>query len=247
MLTGNGLADYGKSKIGTPYFYGAKITDGLLTENKMQVMHSMYPSTVTTAYMKKARNKGQVGKTNTDCSGLISGYRGINIGSAQLYQKAYTRLPISNIKDFAVGVVLWKSGHVGIYAGIIDGVPMCYEAKGIDHGTKMTKVSATKWTHGLTFSDIDYTYENKVYGTWKTANPYNVPTELLYYDTSRVKEIRESVKWLQWELVEAGYDIAIDGKFGVKTKAALGKFQASCKIKIDNVCGPITVKCLIAA
>ena len=257
--TGKGLAEYGRSKVGTPYFYGAKPMNGNLTEKYMQLMHSMYPSTVTLAYMALARLKGQVGKVNTDCSGLIAGYRGINKGSSQLYQTAYTRMPISNVKDFAPGVVLWKNGHVGIYAGIIDGVPMCYEAKGINYGTVMTKVSATKWKYGLTFSDIDYTYDVKVPGTWKGTNPYKEPVMLVTSKAQAKKKgvknyiyIAEGVKWLQWELKEAGYDLGtsgpgkdgIDGECGSKTVKALIAYQKSCKITADGLAGSITRKYL---
>jgi peptidoglycan hydrolase-like protein with peptidoglycan-binding domain len=240
MLTGQGLADYGKKMMGTPYFYGAKIPDGALTESKMQLMHKMYPSTVTGSYVQKARNRRQVGRVNVDCSGLVAGYRGVNTGSAQLYSTAQKRMPIGGIKDFAVGVVLWKTGHVGIYAGIIDGVPMCYEARGINDGTVMSRVSATKWAYGLTFADISYTYNVIVGGTSKGTNPYREPDGLLSYDMSRATVVSEPVKWLQWELVEAGYGLAIDGWFGPKTRAALGAFQASCKIERDFVCGPVT-------
>lgn len=74
MLTGNGLSEYARVHLGTPYFYGAKIPEGALTERKMSTMHAMYPKVVTTNYMAKARRKGQVGKVNVDCSGLIAGY-----------------------------------------------------------------------------------------------------------------------------------------------------------------------------
>ena len=260
--TGRGLAEYGRSKLGTPYFYGAKPMNGKLTEKYMQSMHNMYPKTVTNSYMAKARRKGQVGKVNTDCSGLIAGYRNINKGSAQLYQTAYTRMPISKVKDFAIGTVLWKNGHVGIYAGIVNGVPMCYEAKGIDYGTVMTKVSATKWQYGLTFSDIDYKYENKVEGTWKGNNPYREPTKTV---TSKAQAKKKGIKnyvcsgedvmWIQWELKEAGYDLGttgpnkdgIDGECGSKTVKAIIAYQKSCKITADGLAGSTTRKYLKAA
>lgn len=54
MLTGQGLAEYAIRKLGTPYFYGAKIREGALTETKMQKMHTLYPKTVTAAYMAKS-------------------------------------------------------------------------------------------------------------------------------------------------------------------------------------------------
>jgi hypothetical protein len=240
MKTGQGLADYAKGLLCTPYFYGAKVSDGVLTEKKMDLMHSMYPDTVTTSYMQKARMQGQVGKINVDCSGLIAGYRGINKGSSQLYSTAARRMPISKIDDFAIGVVLWKKGHVGVYIGKENGVPMCIEAKGINYGTVKTKVSSQKWTYGLTFDDMSYDYDVSVPGTSKGINPYAEPTALLRYAKADVGKVRESVKWLQWELVEAGYDIEIDGQFGKKTDAALRDFQKSSKLVVDGICGSAT-------
>lgn len=255
MKTGSGMVEYAYNRLGTPYFYGAKITDGRLTEGKMANMHNMYPKVVTNSYMAKARRKGQVGKVNVDCSGLIAGYRQINLGSAQLYQKAYTRMPIAQINDFAPGVVLWKSGHVGVYIGKVNGVPMCIEAKGIDYGTVMTKVSATKWVYGLTFAEISYVYDNKVPGTWKGINPYTEPTvTVTSASQARKKGIKtyisrgEGVKWIQWELVEAGLltEKDIDGICGSKTVAAIIKYQQSCKITADGLAGKTTRQYLAA-
>lgn len=255
MKTGSGMVEYAYNRLGTPYFYGAKITDGRLTEGKMANMHNMYPKVVTNSYMAKARRKGQVGKVNVDCSGLIAGYRQINLGSAQLYQKAYTRMPIAQINDFAPGVVLWKSGHVGVYIGKVNGVPMCIEAKGIDYGTVMTKVSATKWVYGLTFAEISYVYDNKIPGAWKGTNPYTEPTvTVTSASQARKKGIKtyisrgEGVKWIQWELVEAGLltEKDIDGICGSKTVAAIIKYQQSCKITADGLAGKTTRQYLAA-
>lgn len=237
MKTGLDLVRYAESKIGTPYFYGAKMN--ILTETMMKSLHNSYPGTVTTSYMQKARNKGQVGKINTDCSGLIGGYRGKHIGSAQLYSSAKKRMDIKNVKDFAVGTVLWKSGHVGVYIGMENGVPMCVEAKGINYGVVKTQVADTKWTYGLTFSDIEYTYDVKLDGTKKAINPYIQPTSLLKKGAKG-----EAVKWLQFELVESGYKIAIDGSFGAKTLDAVRYFQKSAKLKVDGIVGPATIKAL---
>lgn len=253
MKTGKGLAEYAKVHLGTPYFYGAKIPEGVLTEKKMSTMHAMYPKVVTTAYMTKARSRGQVGKVNTDCSGLVGGYRQLNIGSAQLYQTAYTRMPIAQIDNFALGVVLWKSGHVGVYIGKINGVPMCIEAKGINYGTVQTKVSATKWVYGLTFKDMDYTYDTKVPGTWKGNNPYTEPTITVTSPAQAKKKkittyvsTGEDVKWIQWELMEAGLltEDDIDGICGSKTVATILEYQKSCKITADGLAGQTTRKYL---
>ena len=52
----------------------------------------------------------------------------------------------------------------------------------------------------------------------------------------------EGVKWLQWELVEAGYKIDIDGEFGEQTEKSLKDFQTSAKISADGICGRLTRK-----
>lgn len=256
MKTGKGLVEYAQVHLGTPYFYGAKIPEGALTEHKMSTMHALYPKVVTNAYMAKARSRGQVGKVNVDCSGLIAGYRQLNIGSYQLYQTAYTRMPIAQIDNFAPGVVLWKSGHVGVYVGKIDGVPMCIEAKGINYGTVMTKVSATKWVYGLTFKDLTYSYETKVPGSWKGTNPYTEPTMTVTSPAQAAKKKitsyisdGEEVKWVQWELMQAGLltEKDIDGICRSKTVAAIIKYQQSCKITADGLAGKTTRKYLKAA
>lgn len=239
--TGQGLADYGKSRVGTPYFYGAKISQGVMTNSRMNALHKAYPKIVTRAYMKKAKEKGQVGVINVDCSGLIAGYRDKNLGSAQLYEKAYARLPISEYNSFATGVVLWRSGHVGILSWENE-KPYVYEAKNLDRGTVRSLFVKSNWKYGLTFQDISYVYQNELgnVATWKGTNPYPMPAQNIKYQFIYRNKVREEVKWLQWELVEAGYDIKIDGMFGPKTLKAMQSFQSSCKIAVDKICGKIT-------
>lgn len=235
MLNGNDLARYAISKLGVPYFYGAKMQK--LSEAFMESMHKAYPKTVTTLYMAKARKKGMVGKVCCDCSGLIGAYRKKQIGSAQLYQTASKRLNISQINAFPIGTVLWKEGHVGVYIG--DGY--CVEEKGIDYGCVKTKVSATKWKYGLLFDDLDYNFELK--STSKKPNPYNEPKGLV---SRKSNSSKADVKWVQIELKEAGYTLDIDGVFGSKTEKAVKAFQKSCKITADGVVGNVTKKYLKA-
>lgn len=252
--TGNGLADYARSKVGTPYFYGSKIQYGYLTESYMSKMHAAYPKTVTAYYIGKARAKRQVGKVNVDCSGLIAGYTEKIIGSYQMYQQAYTRLPISKYKDFADGTVVWRSGHVGVFFRF-DGKYYVAEAKGIDYGTVISEFNQNKWCYGLTFKDLTYSYEKNLSkeASWKGTNPYTEPT-----CTVKRGSKGDDVKWVQWELREAGFDrpftyngktydaVEIDGDAGKITDAATKAFQASCKITVDGKCGSTTRKYLKA-
>ena len=229
-LTGQGLAAHGVCKKGTPYFYGSKMK--VLTETFMAQMHKAYPKTVTTAYMALARAKKMVGHVCVDCSGLISSYTKKELGSSQLYSQAYARLPISTWKDWAIGVVTYKKGHVGIYIG--EGKVV--EAKGINYGVVITDITKGGWTHGLTFSWIDYSYDYKIPNvTYKAANPYSEPQRLL-----RKGMTGQDVKWLQYELVEAGYKLTIDGDFGKVTDKALRDFQRSAKLRVDGLCGSET-------
>jgi peptidoglycan hydrolase-like protein with peptidoglycan-binding domain len=131
---------------------------------------------------------------------------------------------------------MWKQGHVGVYLG--DG--LVAEAKGIDYGTIISKVQDTKWQYGLTFSWMEYDIKEKVDSkdiTSKGQNPYTEPTKNLKKGDSG-----EGVKWLQWELNQSGYKLDIDGIFGSFTDQAVRKFQKSCKITIDGICGKVTRK-----
>ncbi len=242
QLTGTGLAAFALSKLGTPYFYGAKITYGVLTEKFMCEMHRKFPELVDDNYLKRAREQKQVGKVNVDCSGLIGAYRGRERSSSQLYSTAYVRFPVEKIADFAVGTVLWKPGHVGIYVGKQNRNMCCVEAKCINYGTIMSKVEDTDWKAGLIFSDMKYEYERKILGTWKGENPYMEPVFPVMHpkEAARCRGMKvitygEGVRWLQWELKEAGYTLKIDGVFGEETGAAVTAFQTSCELTPDGV------------
>lgn len=239
MLTGKGLVEFCRSKLGTPYFFGAKMD--ILTNELMFALHRSYPGTVTEAYIAKAKRNGQVNKVNTDCSGLIGAYREKQIGSAQLYQTAHTRLSINESDKWADGVVCWRSGHVGVFSKE-NGKKYVYEAKGIDYGTVKSDFNPSKWTCGLTFSDIDYTIEESVIDkTRRAANPFQEPT-----DNLKIGAKGQTVKWLQFELNEAGFDLSIDGDFGLLTDTAVRQFQKSCKIVVDGIVGPTTRRYLKA-
>lgn len=237
MKSGRGLADYALSKVGTPYFYGAKMQ--FLTESFMEQMHRLYPSTVTDSYMAKARAYGMVGKICVDCSGLIGAYRDRQIGSAQLYATANKRLSMKDVMSFPIGTVLYKKGHVGVLVSFENGIPMCVEAKGINYGTVKTKVSATKWTDGLLFADMEYdTNPGKIV---KKENPYEA-----YKPTRIIKKGCQGndVRWVQYELQEAGYDLECDGIAGPVTDKCIRSFQLSSKLIVDGKVGTNTIKAL---
>lgn len=144
----NELIEFCKSKIATPYVYGAK--GEVLTEQRLQVLVSQNPSVYTSQYIKKARRF--LGQHCTDCSGLISWYTGVIRGSYNFYDTATERIPIGALDESMIGWALWKPGHIGIYIG--NGY--CVEAKGIDYGTIKSRVRDTAWQKVLKLCDIDY-------------------------------------------------------------------------------------------
>lgn len=253
-LNGQGLADFAENRIGMPYFYGAKISYGILTEEFMNALHEKLPDLVTEAYMGLAKKQNQVGKINADCSGLIGAYLGAELSSAQMYAVADQRIMIQNpdiYECLPIGTVLWKPGHVGVYLGKRDGAYRCVEAKGIAYGTICSNVSDNDWQYGLLFPWINYDVENRITDTImsekfsitrKGENPYlrpyawiMQPEEAAQHPAVKKITCGEGVRWLQWELCEAGYLVKVDGIFSTETKTALQKFQISCELRPDGV------------
>lgn len=254
-LTGKGLAKFAASKAGTPYVYGAKGADGPLTQARVNWLAAHYPNVFTAGYLKKIKDRHYVGQVCCDCSGLISWYTGKVLGSSQLYNQAKARLPMSQLDKFAIGTVLYRQGHVGVYCGLNSkGQHILMEAKGIDHGTVCSIVNPAKWKCGLTFSWIDYSIDYPIDSnliTYKGINPYKEPTGIIKAGSSG-----EAVRWLQFELIESGYGyefsynhekhnpVVISGNFDKDTKAAVLSFQTSSKLEVDGIVGPATKKAL---
>ena len=77
----------------------------------------------------------------------------------------------------------------------------------------------------------------------KASNPYSEPTLTLYKGCKS-----NAVKWVQYELVQAGYGLAIDGSFGPATDKAVREYQRSRGrgLVVDGRVGPATRKALKA-
>lgn len=220
--TGEGLCDYARKKLGTPYFFGAKMQP--LTEEFMQNMHMRHPTIVTDEYMQKARTKGLIGQICCDCSGLIEGYTGCPMGTAQLYASSRLRMSVSNLRVFPRGTVLWKNGHVAVFTGYVNNMPYCIESRSLEYGCCISKIEGRGFTHGLLLKNILYASKN-LPGIEKIHNPYPFPQNVLYFGSKGCE-----VKWLQHALTESGYDIPITGQFDTPTKQALIAYQNTSDI-----------------
>ena len=143
--TAQGLIEFCRSKIGTPYVYGAK--GEVCSREKIIALQKQYgKGCVWDSDLNKA------GKVCVDCSGLISWYTGIIRGSSQYYATAVERIPISQINDSHIGWAVWLKGHIGVYIG----GGKYIAADGSQYGVREAAMSCQNWTYALKLCDIDY-------------------------------------------------------------------------------------------
>ena len=69
----------------------------------------------------------------------------------------------------------------------------------------------------------------------KKTNPYTEPTK----DVKKGSK-GENVKWVQWELNQAGSKLTIDGECGKETVAAIKSYQKSKGLTVDGIVGKDT-------
>lgn len=170
--TAAGLIAFAKSKIGTPYVYGAKGT--VMSLAKIRALRKMYGSNcVWESDDKKA------GRVCVDCSGLISWYTGIVRGSGQYKSTAVEVIPISKRSDAHIGWAVWMNGHIGIYLGNDQYIA----ADGSAYGVRIANLSQNGFTHLLKLCDIDYG-QGTASGPKETAKPsgghYNAAVVFTY-------------------------------------------------------------------
>ncbi|OLA29943.1 MAG: hypothetical protein BHW30_05410 [Firmicutes bacterium CAG_194_44_15] len=106
---------------------------------------------------------------------------------------------------------------------------------------QVNRINNLQYTEGM-YIGIETKYPEKLSITRKGENPYLRPCAWVMQQQKAeeypaVKKITygEGVRWLQWELCEAGYPVSVDGIFGTETKAALQKFQISCELCPDGI------------
>ena len=94
-----------------------------------------------------------------------------------------------------------------------------------------TTARRAPYGYGSDFKLLGFVYQPE------KVNPYPEPTRALKKGCSG-----SDVKWMQYELIEAGYlrGNELDGDFGVITLGGLLAFQMESCLEVDGVCGEIT-------
>lgn len=245
--TASSLVAYAIAQLGFPYWYatyGSIATEALYSYKKKQ-----YPSYYTASDFPK-----QYGLRVHDCVGIVKGYHWSDTPTAKPIYKAngfpdtsadgmysYCKKKSTNMSKMpdVPGILVFMSGHVGMYIG--NGKVV--EARGHAYGVVRTNLKNRPWTKWSYDPDLVYDTETATAPTQDTTtNPYTEPTSLLRKG-AKDKAGESAVKWVQWHLSRLKYSLGsegIDGDFGPKTLAAVLAFQSSAKIEVDGVVGPET-------
>ena len=252
MFTNKGLVKYAQSMLdyGSPYWYGTygnTATEKLYQEKKRQ-----YPSNYPPQKWTYESFKTQFGRKVHDCIGLVKRYlmnptigedgyvrdplatskynAKYDISANMLEAQAKEKGAISTIPEI-VGLIVWKSGHVGIYIG--NG--WVIEERGHSYGTVKTKLSERPWVKWIKHPDITYV----------TDTPKG-DTCMIELPVLKKGDKNETVKSLQILLNgkqyfdKDGIPLSVDGSFGGKTEYAVKKFQTKNGLTSDGVVGKAT-------
>jgi hypothetical protein len=159
VIKASELIKWCKSKVGMGYAYGAVAK--ICTTALLKQLDKQYGAAMGNGYYHKDGDytKGRcgqwIGKWCSDCSGLIKAARkeleGVwkDVSAQGLYTQCKKR---GAIKDMPMipGCTLYmystakkRMGHVGVYIG--DG--MVVEARGVDYGIVITRMSKRKWQY----------------------------------------------------------------------------------------------------
>lgn len=176
MYTSKEFVSFIRSMIGAPYWYGTccyKASQSLLDAKKRQYprQYQGYAATFQKAIVDKA--------VVCDCVGLIKGFFWSEGGErVYKYKRDGGNLALRyayGINDYGAngifnyckkqgkygkldtlpeipGIILWKSGHVGVYVG--DGEVV--QASWMNTGCYKTQLSNTKFTHWAMLPCLDY-------------------------------------------------------------------------------------------
>lgn len=150
-MTGSALVSFCRSKIGTPYLYGAK--GKVVTKGDFESLQERYGKVMVPTFDSK-----KIGKVCVDCSGLISWATNRPLNSAGWEHAASETHPISTIKEAPIGALVWRSGHIGVYSGMKNGEPHYIAADSSRTGVQEAPISKNNFTHWLLVEDV-FTYE----------------------------------------------------------------------------------------
>ena len=228
-------------KAGWVYWYGTygkKCSQSLYEAKKKQ-----YPSHYTAARAAAYKKDIAAGKRCADCVGMIKsffwtggqfdtepkyGTHGCPDKSANgMIEMCVQTGPIKSIPD-EPGLVVWKSGHIGVYVG--NGYTV--EMKGFDYDCKRNKVSAGPWVKWGRLPGSMISYDDDA------CDDCVIPSEPEGDRALRNGDDGADVKQLQMNLIQLGFSCGkwgADGEFGDCTEQAVEAFQRAHGLDVTGV------------
>jgi len=233
MFNGKQLAEYCeemyKHKDHWCYWYGTY--GNQCTLKKYKAKKKQYPGHYTSDRTKGYMKDIELGRRCADCVGMIKSFfwtggkydTDPKYGTNNCPDKSANGMiaickktgKIKDIPDIP-GLVVWKSGHIGVYVG--GGYTV--EMKGFDYDCQRNKVSKGPWTKWGMLPDNMISYDDQ-------PTPKPDPEPVGDRDLKNGDE-GPDVKQLQENLIELGFDCGpygADGEFGDCTEMAVEGFQ----------------------
>ena len=237
------LVEYAEAHVGDAYVYGCfgQIGNAKLYEAKLR----QYPAQI--GKWPKSTYEKDYGKRWYDCIGLIKAaswsetptsnpvYNASqDVNANRLIELCKEQGAYSSIPNIP-GLIVWKSGHVGVWKG--DGKTVI-EAKGHMYG--VVKTTDTKWLKWGKCPWFEYAEQPSPAPEKKSYISIDLPV-LRYGDKS--EDLKGYVQALQIMLNGRGFrddnweKLAVDGSYGRKTEQAVRRMQAACGLVVDGICG----------
>lgn len=161
IMTGNDFATACEAQAGSAYIWGG--LGYTLTEGRITQLKGIYPKVFTDSYVAKCR--ANIGRKAFDCVGLVKHFLWGNSGDGVLRHynaatdydantmlKKCTETGKMNKLPELPGLLLHRSGHVGVYLG----GGRIVEARGIDYGVVITRVADRDFASWGKLPGIDY-------------------------------------------------------------------------------------------
>lgn len=185
------------------YWYGGK--NNKCTQALLDSLSKAYPKVYTKKYIAKCKKDIEAGYTCIDCSGLVCYAYGVSWYGTSQFGKVF-----KTTKELKDGMIVWRSGHCGIYAG-----GTVIEAKGIDSDIVISPYKVNEWKRFYYLDGVDYGKETnntevKISTGMVSATKKIVPTKITWTVSASTLNIRKGPG--------TGYDIIGKVKKGEKVR-----------------------------
>lgn len=258
-ITNKQLIAYARGQLGRPYWYSCY----------GQISSIMVYNSIAQRYPEKVKKwpketyMAQLGQKVHDCSGLIKGAifcqgdpEGLpkynckfDYSADGLINLCTETGPFSEVPNIP-GLILWKSGHVGILLEIVNGVPHWIEAKGHNYGVVYAE-NGTKWQKWGKLPASWVIYEDE---PAPTPEPDPKGDKIMLEVTTLKKGSKGPEVFAVQSILKAkgytdadGKQLETDGSMGRRTVEAVTKYQKATPAcgTPDGIVGAKTWQCLI--